>query len=177
MSTLSEEKLSTIIQQRLALKDTQLKRFISKYLDILINFDKNPDQSLDVSVKEVLQELEMLEFQIVKAEMAHYIRLKDQSYYKQMNEEVLREIGKVKEEIREKERVLELEVEKKKIRAEYDLIAEEIIRYDEKKSMRDRLENVETEIKELEKNYNQNIHLIESKEKELFLIVFPLYFK
>lgn len=171
MASLSEEKLTSIIQQRLSLKDFQLKRFIGKYLEILINFDKNEDNSLDVLSKEALQELEMLEFQIVKAEMAHYIRLKDQSYYNELNNDISKEIAIVKTEIEEKQRILLLETEKKKIRTEYDLIAEEIIRYDEKKIMSERLQTIEKEIKDLESKYHKNLEHVERKEKELFLIV------
>lgn len=171
MASLSEEKLTAIIQQRLSLKDFQLKRFIGKYLELLINFDKNEENSLDLLGKEALQELEMLEFQIMKAEMAHYIRLKDQSYYNELNSEISKEIAIVKAEIEEKQRILQLETEKKKIRCEYDLIAEEIIRYDEKKTMNERLCCIEEEIKDLESTYHKNLEHVERKEKELFLIV------
>ena len=92
MNQISEEKLGTIIQSRLSLKDAQLKRFISKSLDLLSNFDKLPSESLDSLHKEVLSELENLEFQILKGEMSHFIRLQDLKTYREQNAMVLKEI-------------------------------------------------------------------------------------
>ena len=172
----NEEKITAIIQQRLAFKDTQLKRFISKYLEILTNFDKLNAEQLETSSKETLQELEILEFQILKAEMAHYIRIKDCNYYQDLNAEILSEVQLALKDIESAKKALELEGEKKRMKAEYDLIAEEIIKYEEKDIINEKVHTGEHEIKDLNEEYLKNIQKIEIKEKELYLTVIYLFF-
>ena len=168
---LNEEKLSQIIQQRLAFKDLQLKRFISKYLDFLCNFDRNTQETAEIVAKETLQELDLLEFQLFKAEMAHFIRIKDKEFYQNSNSEILKEIKEFTAEIEDLKDKLEIENEKKKKKAEFDLICEEIVKLEEKNEIREKVRGIEEEIRGLNENYHRNLDTINQKEKELYLIV------
>ena len=171
MTQISEEKLGTIIQSRLSLKDAQLKRFISKSLDLLSNFDKLPSESLDSLHKEVLSELENLEFQILKAEMSHFIRLQDLKTYREQNAMVLKEIEMKKGAIEDLKKGLKLENEKRKFKAECNLMSKEIVEYEDRDELLRKVNKVQDEIKKLEEKYQENVAMIDNKEKELFLIV------
>jgi len=172
MNQISEEKLGAIIQSRLSLKDSQLKRFISKSLDLLSNFDKLPADSLDSLHKEVLSELENLEFQILKAEMSHFIRVQDLKTYREQNSLVLKEIAKKKGVIEHLTQGLKMETDKRKFKAECDLMSKEIVEYEDREELMKKVGKAEEEIKRLEEKYQENVGMIENKEKELFLIVF-----
>ncbi len=167
---LNEEKISQIIQQRLAFKDLQLKRFISKYLDFLCNFDKNPE-TIEILSKDTLQELEMLEFQLFKGEMAHFIRIKDREFYRNSNEEILHEIEAFTEEIANLKEKLTIETEKQRKKAEFDLICEEIVKFEEKDDINKKVQGIEEEIRAFNEKYRMNLDIINQKEKELYMIV------
>lgn len=171
MNQISEEKLCAIIQSRLSLRDSQLKRFVAKSLEFLNNFDKVPAETAELLYKESLSELENLEFQVLKAEMSHLIRIRDLQTYRDSRSSVQSEIAVKRAEIDELKASLKLETAKKRFRGECEIMAREIVEYEDRSVLMEKVEGVQEEIRKLEENYNENVASIENKEKELYLIV------
>lgn len=112
-----------------------------------------------------------MEFQIFKAEMSHYICLQDKNYFQNLSDSMQKEIETIKNSIDKDTLKLEIEEEKKRNKIEYNLIAENVIKFDEKKNLQEKIDIINNEIQILTKNHQDNILSISQKEKELHLLV------
>ena len=120
--------------------------------------------------------MEILEFQIFKAEMSHSVHEQDREFYRETAKKSEDEIKLICDEIEKAKHALSIEQEKKRNRTEYNLLSENIIQYEEQEIMNQKISKIKEEIEILQKEYENNMNKIEQKEKELHLLVFYFIF-
>lgn len=116
--------------------------------------------------------MEVLEFQIFKAEMSHSVHEQDKEFYRETAKKSEEEIKMISNEIERAKHALTIEHEKKRNRTEYNLISENIIQYEEQEIMNQKINKIKEEIEILQKEYENNMGKIEQKEQELHLLVY-----
>jgi len=170
-AAVNEEK---VIQQRLLFKEVQLKKFLNKYLELAFNYDKLDSTETDNIAQEILGELELLEFQIHKAEMNYSARDKDLSYHMNLCDKIESSIGQTHKEIEELRSELTIREKKKRSKFEYEVIANEINQYENPEVIKSQADKIQTEIDELTEKNNEQMQKIQNKERQLYQLIYAI---
>jgi len=158
----------------LLFKEVHLKNFLNKYLDFLLNFEKSDGNESETLSKEILYELEKLEFQIHKAEMNYVAREKDLNYHKHLVDTIESSITQTQDEIEELKQEFGVREKKKRAKYEYEIISSEINKYENPEIMNGKLGKIQKEIDELKTKHDDQMAKIQLKEKQLYQLIYSV---
>jgi len=122
-------------------------------------------------VKEILVDLDNIEFVLNKSENFLYLKQRDEAHQQEVIEEIEKEIESSKDNIKTLQENLKHEQRLKNYKCQYEDLAKLVNEYPAKKQTNDKIVNCKEEIAKLERDNDKINSLLTLRQKQLFTIV------
>ena len=144
---LNEEDLA--ITKRILLKEQNIRILASKYLDFMNNFNYYSRNEMTQILNEILNEIDLIEINVLKAENIQKLKQMDKIYHINISEKLSEEISETKKEIAEYNEKLIIAQKEKEDKIQYEEIGKIINGYDSQETLNQKINKIEKENKQI----------------------------
>ena len=159
------------LKNRIILREATIKKLTTKYLDLVYKFNTFTRSEIAQLIREILNEIEMIEISIGKAENLEKLKEIDSKYQKSLLDEISRNSEIIKKEITECVKKLLEAKNEKEYKMHFEEIARVINSYDTKEVLQERIYILEDEIRRIRETEELIINKIQDKSKKLNLLI------
>ena len=166
---LAEDEI--VYKNRIILRETILKRLTSKYLDLISKFNTLTRNEMAQVIKEILNEIDLMEISILKAENLEKLKAIDKEYQKKINERIVNSIDQVKKEVQEGTVKLQGALQEKEYKIQCEETAKIVNSYQSRDVMNREIEGLENEITKIQSKDSLIMNKLDGQSKKMSLLV------
>ncbi len=159
------------MKNRIILRENTLRKLTSKYIDLLSKFNTLTRNEMAQLIKEILNEIDMIEISILKAENLEKLKEIDTVYQRSLALDTDKKVKEINNEIVEySKKLVEAKNEK-----EYKIYCEEVAKiinsYNSKQKLQGEIFSLEDEIKKIKSTDDCIMDKLGTQSKRLSLLV------
>lgn len=159
------------MKNRIILRETTIRKLTSKYIDLVSKFNTLTRNEMAQLIKEILNEIDMIEISILKAENLERLKDIDTIYQRSLANETDKKVKEINVEILEYSKKLIEAKNEKEYKIYCDEVAKIINSFNTKEKLEEEIFKLELEIS-LIKNTDRSIsEKLETQTKKLSLLV------
>jgi hypothetical protein len=166
--TIDEEQT---FKNRIILREVTIRKLTSKYLDLISKFNTLTRNEMAQLIKEILNEIDLIEISILKAENLEKIKEIDSKYQKSLWSKIDSQISQVKLDITDCNQNLVEARNEKEYKIQCEEVAKIINSYGSKEMLQERIYDLEEEIVKIKNTDNLIMHKLDGQTKKLTLLV------
>lgn len=159
------------LKNRIILREATIRKLTSKYLDLISKFNTLTRNEMAQLIKEILNEIDMIEISILKAENLEKVKEIDSQYQKTLWSEIDNKVSFEKKEIHECSRNLIEARNEKEYKIQCEEIAKIINSYGSKEDLQEKIYSLEEDIEKIKNTDNQIMQKLDGQTKKLSLLV------
>ena len=144
---LNEEDLA--ITKRILLKEQNIRNLASKYLDFMNHFNTFSRNEMTQILNEILNEIDLIEINILKAENIQKLKQMDKKYHSNISQKLSEDISETKKEISKYNEKLILAQKEKDDKIQYEEIGKIINKIDTQEILNKKINKVADENKRI----------------------------
>lgn len=159
------------IKNRIILREATIRKLTTKYLDLISKFNTLTRSEMAQVIKEIINEVDMIEISILKAENLEKLKEIDTFYQRSLGQDTDVKVQGIQTDIITlSKRLVEARSEK-----EYKINCEEVARiinsYNTKEKLQEEIYNLEEEIARIKSNDGMIMNKLDAQSKRLSLLV------
>jgi hypothetical protein len=166
--TIDEEQT---FKNRIILREVTIRKLTSKYLDLISKFNTLTRNEMAQLIKEILNEIDLIEISILKAENLEKIKEIDSQYQKSLWSKIDSQISQVKLDITDCNQNLVEARNEKEYKIQCEEVAKIINSYGSKEMLQERIYDLEEEIVKIKNTDNVIMHKLDGQTKKLTFLV------
>jgi hypothetical protein len=159
------------LKNRIILREATIRKLTSKYLDLISKFNTLTRNEMAQLIKEILNEIDMIEISILKAENLERVKEIDSQYQKSLWSDINNKVSFEKNEIHEYSRSLIEARNEKEYKIQCEEIAKIINSFGSKEDLQDKICTLEEDIEKIKNTDNQIMQKLDGQTKKLSLLV------
>jgi hypothetical protein len=146
-NVLNEE--DSAITKRILLKEQNIRNLASKYLDFMNHFNTFSRNEMTQILNEILNEIDLIEINILKAENIQKLKQMDKKYHSNISQKLSEDISETKKEISKYNEKLILAQKEKDDKIQYEEIGKIINKIDTQEILNQKINKVADENKRI----------------------------
>ena len=146
-NVLNEE--DSAITKRILLKEQNIRNLASKYLDFMNHFNTFSRNEMTQILNEILNEIDLIEINILKAENIQKLKQMDKKYHSNISQKLSEDISETKKEISKYNEKLILAQKEKDDKIQYEEIGKIINKIDTQEILNKKINKVADENKQI----------------------------
>ena len=146
-NVLNEE--DSAITKRILLKEQNIRNLASKYLDFMNHFNTFSRNEMTQILNEILNEIDLIEINILKAENIQKLKQMDKKYHSNISQKLSEDISETKKEISKYNEKLILAQKEKDDKIQYEEIGKIINKIDTQEILNQKINKVADENKQI----------------------------
>ena len=160
-----------ILKNRIILRETYLKRLTSRYLELISKFNTLTRSEMAQHIKEILNEIDLIEISLIKAENLSQLRDFDMDYQKTLSQNLVQKVDSVKKEVQEGIIKLKGALEEKEYKIECEETSKIINSFRTREELGREISELQEEIQQIDNNEKVITNKLSSKKKKLSLLI------
>lgn len=160
-----------VLKNRIILREIHLKKLTSRYLELISKFNTLTRSEMAQHIKEILNEIDLIEISLIKAENLSKLRDFDMDYQRSLSYSLIQKADFVKKEVQESIIKLKGALEEKEYKIECEEISKIVNSYKTKEELSKEILHLQEEIQTIDNQDKMISNKLSLKKKKLSLLV------